>query len=125
MSKLFADSSAIAITAFISPYRAERQRARELHEKIEHDGDQGPIPFVEVHVDVPLDVAERRDPKGLYKKARAGQISDFTGISAPYEEPLKPEIRLNTQDLTVEQSVTRIIDWLQENGLIGTKTEHK
>jgi adenylylsulfate kinase-like enzyme len=115
---LFADSSTIAITAFISPYRADRQRARELHETV-HKGDDS-IPFIEVHVDVPLEVAEQRDPKGLYKKARAGQISDFTGISAPYEEPSDPEIRLCTHDSTVEQCVARIISWLSQHGLLST-----
>jgi adenylyl-sulfate kinase len=118
VAKLFADSSTIAITAFISPYRADRQRARELHETV-HKGDDS-IPFIEVHVDVPLEVAEQRDPKGLYKKARAGQISDFTGISAPYEEPSDPEIRLCTHDSTVEQCVARIISWLSQHGLLST-----
>ena len=80
---MFADSSTIAITSFISPYRADRDVARQLH-AASPDSKEEPIPFIEVFVDVPLEVAEQRDPKGLYKKARAGEIKEFTGISAPY-----------------------------------------
>ncbi|CAZ81601.1 unnamed protein product [Tuber melanosporum] len=109
VSKLFADSSTIAITSFISPYIADRTAARELH---------GEIPFVEVHVDIPVSVAEQRDPKGLYKKARAGEIKDFTGISAPYEAPEKPEIRVQTDKVSVEEAVKVIVDYLQEKGLV-------
>ena len=87
---------------------------------IEHGNDQGAIPFIEVHVDVPLEIAEQRDPKGLYKKARAGQITGFTGISAPYEEPLNPELRLLTRDSTVEQSVARIVAYLEKRNIIKT-----
>ena len=119
VAKLFADSSTIAITSFISPYRADRQIARDLHTLANH-GDDGPMPFVEVFVDVPLEVAEQRDPKGLYKKARAGEIKDFTGISAPYEAPLEPEIHIRTDQLSVEESVLKIVLWLREKGLIPT-----
>jgi adenylylsulfate kinase len=119
VAKLFADSSAIAITSFISPYRADRDLARELHNQTA-GGDDEPIPFVEVYVDVPLEVAEQRDPKGLYKKARAGEIKDFTGISAPYEEPLKAEITIKTHENTVEECVAQIVQWLSEKGYIKT-----
>ncbi|RUP48260.1 adenylylsulfate kinase [Jimgerdemannia flammicorona] len=105
-------STLVAITAFISPYREDRDSARKLHE------DNG-IPFVEVYVDVPLSVVEARDPKGLYKKAKAGEIKEFTGISAPYEEPLKPEVRVRTDEVSVEQGVKMVIDYLVEKGYVA------
>lgn len=114
MAKLFADSSTIAITSFISPYRADRGIARRLHA----DSEEEPIPFVEVFVQVPLEVAEERDPKGLYKKARAGEIKDFTGVSAPYEEPTDPEIIIKTHENSVEECVAQIVDWLVEKGYL-------
>ncbi|KAH8177532.1 adenylylsulfate kinase domain-containing protein [Sarocladium implicatum] len=117
VAKLFADSSTVAITSFISPYRADRDLARSLHEQTAGSDDEA-IPFVEVHVDVPLEVAEQRDPKGLYKKARAGEIKDFTGISAPYEEPANPEIVIKTHENTVEECVAQIVAWLSEKGLL-------
>ncbi|KAK0443107.1 adenylylsulfate kinase [Desarmillaria tabescens] len=112
VSKLFADSSCIAITAFISPYRADRVFAREIHE-------QASLPFIEVFVDAPLHVVEQRDPKGLYKKARAGEIKDFTGISAPYEAPEKPEIHIDTSTTDVAESVRIITDYLKGKGYIS------
>jgi len=112
VSKLFADAGAISITAFISPYVADRVVARELHEK-------AGLPFIEVYVDAPLSVVEARDPKGLYKKARAGEIQDFTGISAPYEEPLKPEIHIKTDEQDLVQSVETIVSYLKEKGLLS------
>lgn len=126
VAKLFADSSAIAITSFISPYRADRDLARQLHRSSSQSGgsnnddseDNPSLPFVEVFVDVPLHVAEQRDPKGLYKKARAGEIKDFTGISAPYEEPLRPEITIKTAEKSVEECVAHITQWLREHGYI-------
>lgn len=93
--------------------------ARELHSQASQNNDDS-IPFVEVFVDVPLEVAEQRDPKGLYKKARAGDIKDFTGISAPYEEPLKPEIVIRTDKSSVEECVAQIAEWLTKEGLIST-----
>jgi adenylylsulfate kinase len=111
VAKLFADAGAIAITAFISPYRTDRQLARELHDKAS-------LPFLEVFVDAPLSVVEDRDPKGLYKKARAGEIKDFTGISAPYEEPSNPELHIHTDQQDVEQSVRIIVDFLVERGYL-------
>jgi len=111
VAKLFADACALTITSFISPYRADRDFARQLHEK-------SGIPFVEVFIDAPLDVVEGRDPKGLYKKARAGELKEFTGISAPYEAPEKPEIHIRTDQLTVEESVAEITRYLTEHKLI-------
>jgi len=111
VSKLFADSSCISITAFISPYRADRGFAREIH-------DSANLPFVEVFVDAPLNVVEQRDPKGLYKKARAGEIKDFTGISAPYEAPENPELHIKTDDSDVEDCVRIITDYLAEKAFI-------
>ena len=111
VAKLFADSTAIAITSFISPYREDRDLARKLHKE---DG----IPFIEVFVDVDLSVAEQRDPKGLYKKARAGEIKEFTGISAPYEAPKLPEVHVKNDDISVDTAVTQIYEYLVENNLL-------
>jgi len=104
VAKLFADAGFVCITAFISPYRHERELARKLLE---------PGRFIEVFINAPLEVCEQRDPKGLYAKARAKEIKDFTGISAPYEPPLKPEIELRTDQLSVTECVTRILEYLQ------------
>ncbi|ORY66504.1 Adenylylsulfate kinase-domain-containing protein [Pseudomassariella vexata] len=121
VAKLFADSSTIALTSFISPYRADRQTARELHaSSASAEGDEA-IPFIEVYVDVPISVAEQRDPKGLYKKARAGEIKEFTGISAPYEAPENPEITIKTHEKSVEECVAQILEWLQEKGYVTLK----
>ncbi|CEI97955.1 Putative Adenylyl-sulfate kinase [Rhizopus microsporus] len=114
VAKLFADATTIAITAFISPYRADRDAARALHEA-------AGIPFIEVFADAPLDVVESRDPKGLYKKAKAGEIKEFTGISAPYEAPLKPEIHIHTDQMTIEQGVETIIDYLLSHNLLDSQ----
>jgi len=111
VSKLFADASSIAITSFISPYVADREFARKLHEAAS-------IPFVEVFVDAPLSVVEQRDPKGLYKKARAGEIKDFTGISAPYEPPTSPEIHIRTDELDLTASVQVIAKYLEEKSYL-------
>jgi bifunctional enzyme CysN/CysC len=104
VAKLFADAGIICITAFISPYRSDREMVRKMM-----NGER----FVEVYVDAPLDVCEARDPKGLYAKARAGEIKDFTGISAPYEAPDKPEVVLKTAKCTVSESAAQIIEYLQ------------
>lgn len=112
VAKLFTDSCCVTLTSFISPYKQDRQTARELHEK---DG----LPFVEVFVDVPVDIAEKRDPKGLYKKAREGIIKEFTGISAPYEAPEKPEIHLkNYEGHSVEDAASQVIAYLTEKNYI-------
>jgi len=107
VAKLFADAGTICITAFISPYRSDRDLARSI-------APEGR--FVEVYLNAPLEVCEQRDPKGLYAKARAGQIKDFTGISAPYEAPLNPQITLHTDRLTVEECVAEILELL--NGIV-------
>ncbi|KAH8425943.1 adenylyl-sulfate kinase [Aspergillus melleus] len=122
VAKLFADSASIAITSFISPYRADRDTARALHE-VPTPGEDTGLPFVEVYVDVPVEVAEQRDPKGLYKKAREGVIKDFTGVSAPYEEPLKPEVHIKNVDLPVKDAVAQIIKYLDEQGYLPAKKE--
>ncbi|KAL8304373.1 hypothetical protein RB597_004418 [Gaeumannomyces tritici] len=121
VAKLFADSATVAITSFISPYRADRQTARELHAaaaSAQSGGGDDALEFVEVYVDIPIEVAEQRDPKGLYKKARAGEIKEFTGISAPYEAPLNPEITIRTHEKSVEECVAQIVQYLQEKGLV-------
>lgn len=110
VAKLFTEANIINITAFISPYRDDRNTARGL----QGDGD-----FIEVYVKCPVEVCEERDVKGLYKKARAGEIPEFTGISAPYEEPEGCEIMIDTSLLSVEESVRTIIGYLNENGYIS------
>ena len=97
------------MTAFISPYRADRQKARSLAKEGE---------FLEIFCRCSLDACEDRDQKGLYKKARAGEIPEFTGISAPYEEPENPELLIETDKLTIEEGVSKIISYLQTNGII-------
>lgn len=111
VAKLFADAGLIAITSFISPYQVDRNNARKLH-------DEAKLPFLEVYVNCPISEAEKRDPKGLYKKARAGQIKGFTGIDDPYEAPVKPELELRTDQLTIAQSVEKLIELLQQRGII-------
>jgi len=105
VSRLFVDAGLFALTAIISPYREDRQMVRERFAKGE---------FIEIYVKCPLEVCEMRDPKGLYKKARRGEIQNFTGISAPYEEPLQPEIVVETDKQTLEQSVAQVIQYLKE-----------
>jgi adenylylsulfate kinase len=111
IAKLFGDAGTIALSSFISPYKLDRDEVRVLHEAAD-------LKFVEVFVDCSLEVAEERDPKGLYKKARAGQIRNFTGIDDPYEAPVSPEIHLKTDEMTIEQEVAIVIDYLIENGII-------
>ncbi|KAF2447844.1 adenylyl-sulfate kinase [Karstenula rhodostoma CBS 690.94] len=118
VAKLFADSSTIAITSFISPYKADRQQARELHAAQPAHPDDEPLSFIEVFVDLPLAVAEARDPKGLYKKAREGKIPEFTGISAPYEAPEDPEIKIQSDETSVEDAVRQIVAYLEKKGLL-------
>lgn len=103
VAKLFSDAGLVTLSAFISPFREDRNMVRSLMKA----GD-----FIEVFVNCPLEVCEQRDTKGLYKKARAGQISDFTGISSPYEPPLNPEIEVNTQQQSIEESVSHIINYV-------------
>jgi len=109
VAKLFTEAGVINATAFISPYRADRDQVRALMAK----GD-----FIEVYVDCPIEVCEQRDPKGLYKKARAGQIPEFTGVSAPYEPPLEPELTVKTAELSEEQALQKLLEFLQSQGYI-------
>ncbi len=112
VAKLFADAGFIVITSFISPYKKDRDAVRALLEK----GD-----FIEVFVNTSLEECERRDPKGLYKKAREGQIKEFTGISAPYEPPESAEIIINTENETKQESAQHIVEYLERNGYIPSK----
>lgn len=109
VAKLFLDAGVIVLTAFVSPFRGDRDRVRALVEA----GD-----FVEIHCAAPLSVCEERDPKGLYAKARAGAIKDFTGISSPYEEPQQPELRLNTGEKDLEACVARVLAHLRQQGIL-------
>jgi adenylylsulfate kinase len=109
VAKLFVDANIITITAFISPYKEDRDSARALANEGE---------FIEVYVKCPLDVCEQRDTKGLYKKARAGEVKKFTGISAPYEEPSNPEITIDSSKLSVEESTRVILNYLEEKGFV-------
>jgi adenylylsulfate kinase len=110
VSKLFTDAGVIVFSSFISPYRADRDAVR----KIMGEGD-----FIEVYVNASVETCEGRDVKGLYKKARAGEIPEFTGISAPYEAPEKPEVVLDTNGQTVDQSVAELVAYLEKSGYIG------
>lgn len=111
IAKLFVDAGVIALSSFISPYQVDRQRVRELHA-------ESGYPFVEIFVDCALSTAEERDPKGLYKKARAGEIKNFTGIDDPYEAPQSPEIHLRTDQMSLDEEVEIIIDYLQQQSFI-------
>ncbi|QCQ93212.1 sulfate adenylyltransferase subunit CysN [Rhodococcus sp. SGAir0479] len=109
VARLMADAGLIVLASFISPFRAERDAAREL---------LGPDLFCEVFVDAPLEVTEERDPKGLYKKARRGELANFTGVDSPYEEPASPEIRIDTTDVSPEEAADRIVELLRRRGVI-------
>jgi adenylyl-sulfate kinase len=109
MAKLFADAGLIVLSAFISPFRADRKMVRDLVE----DGE-----FVEIHMATPLSVCEQRDPKGLYRKARQGQIKNFTGIDSVYEAPESPEITLNTAECDIEACADKVIAYLKQNHII-------
>ncbi|HBC56570.1 MAG TPA: adenylyl-sulfate kinase [Gammaproteobacteria bacterium] len=110
VGKLMVDAGILVMTAFISPFKEDRQKARDLLA----EGD-----FIEVYACAELDVCEERDPKGLYKKARAGEIPEFTGISSPYEAPEAAEIVVHTDQKDVPQSVDQIVEYLQQKGYIG------
>ena len=110
VSKLFVDAGTIVLTAFISPFQKERDAVRELVERGE---------FIEVFVDTPLEVCESRDPKGLYKKARNGEIPNFTGISSPYEAPTKPEIHIINDNISIEDVAQKVIDYLETKGYLN------
>ncbi len=109
VARLFVDAGTIVLAAFISPYADDRARVRALF---------APGTFVEVHLSTPLEACEARDPKGLYQRARAGEIPSFTGVSAPYEEPEAPEIRVNTADFELDVCAAQIVRWLVQQGLV-------
>jgi len=110
VSRLFTDAGAIVFTSFISPYRADRDQVRDIMA----DGD-----FVECYVAADLETCESRDVKGLYKKARAGEIPEFTGISAPYEEPTSPELVIDTNGQSVDESVAVLVEYLEKSGYLS------
>ena len=109
VSKLFVDAGTIVLTAFISPFQKERDAVRMLVEDSE---------FIEVFIDTPLEVCESRDPKGLYQKARKGEILNFTGISSPYEAPSQPEIHIYNDNVSIEDVTQQIIDYLEKEGYL-------
>ena len=111
VSKLMVDAGLITVTAFISPYKSDREAVRHLL-----DTDD----FIEVYTQCSLSECENRDPKGLYKKVRSGEIAEFTGVNAPYEAPTQPEIVLDTETLSVEASVSKIMDYLQQHQYIDS-----
>ena len=116
VSKLFTDAGVIVGTAFISPYRSDRDNVRQLFKEGE---------FIEIYIQASLETCEKRDPKGLYKKALAGEIKEFTGISAPYEEPLKPEIIINTtEENDISINADRVIAYLEANDVIDLNHEN-
>ena len=110
VARLFADAGGLVLSAFISPYRKDRDRVRGL---------MGQGEFIEVFVDTPLEICEARDPKGLYKKARAGEISNFTGLDAPYEAPQSPEVHLETANLSVDDAAGLVIRYLEQVNILG------
>lgn len=112
ISRLFIDAGLIVLSAFISPYRRDRQMARSMVE---------PDEFIEIYVKCSLEACEKRDVKGLYKKARKGEISDFTGISAPYEAPEHPELTIDTETVSLEQGVSEILKYLGKNNYIDSQ----
>jgi adenylylsulfate kinase len=113
VAKLFADAGLIAMTSFISPYRKDRDLVRALHAKDK-------LPFVEIHMATPIETCEQRDPKGLYKKARAGELKGFTGIDDPYEAPLQPELVIDATTTTPQAAAALVFAYLQQAGIIGT-----
>jgi adenylylsulfate kinase len=111
VAKLFADAGVITMTSFISPYRKDRDNVRALH-------DEGKLPFVEIHVNTPIATCEQRDPKGLYKKARAGQLKNFTGIDDPYEAPSRPELTIDATATSPQEATILILQYLEKQGLV-------
>ena len=111
VAKLFADCGVLTMTSFISPYRTDRDKVRALHV-------EGKLPFIEVFVNTPIETCEQRDPKGLYKKARAGQLKGFTGVDDPYEAPLKPELMIDATNTSPQQAAVLLIDYLEKQGIL-------
>ena len=111
VARLFADAGLITMTSFISPYRKDRDNVRALHAA-------GKLPFIEVHVNTPIGTCEQRDPKGLYKKARAGELKNFTGIDDPYEAPLQPELTLDATSTSPQEATVVLLTYLEKQGII-------
>jgi adenylylsulfate kinase len=111
VAKLFADCGVVTMTSFISPYRKDRDTVRALHQA-------GKLPFIEVFVNTPIATCEQRDPKGLYKKARAGELKNFTGIDDPYEEPLQPELTIDATNTTPQQATVILLEYLEKRGIV-------
>src|SRR6202171_1556875 len=111
VAKLFADAGVITMTSFISPYRKDRDVVRALHV-------EGKLPFIEIHIATPIETCEQRDPKGLYKKARAGQLKGFTGIDDPYEAPTKPELTIDATATSPQQATVLLLEYLQNSGIL-------
>jgi adenylylsulfate kinase len=109
VANLFCDSGLVVVTAFISPFEKDRRMVREMAMAGQ---------FVEVFIDVPLTVCEQRDPKGLYKKARAGEIKDFTGIDSPYEAPVNPELHVINEGISIEEAAKQVVDYLKQHTYI-------
>jgi adenylylsulfate kinase len=112
VAKLFADCGIITMTSFISPYRKDRDAVRDLHAA-------GQVPFIEIYVNTPIATCETRDPKGLYKKARAGQLKNFTGIDDPYEPPLKPELTIDATTISPQDGTVTLLDYLEKQGILA------
>src|SRR5437588_3382484 len=111
VAKLFADAGLITMTSFISPYRKDRELVRELHKA-------GDFPFIEVYVNTPIGTCEQRDPKGLYKKARAGQLKGFTGLDDPYEPPHNPELTIDATSTSPQEATALLLDYLADQRLL-------
>src|SRR4051812_8115815 len=111
VAKLFSDCGVVTMTSFISPYRKDRDQVRELHAK-------AGLPFVEIHMATPIETCETRDPKGLYKKARAGELKNFTGIDDPYEPPVSPEVTLDATNTSPQEATVQLLKYLREQGLV-------
>jgi adenylylsulfate kinase len=112
VAKLFADGGIITMTSFISPYRKDRDTVRALHVEAK-------LPFIEVYVATPIATCEQRDPKGLYKKARAGQLKNFTGIDDPYEEPHNPELTLDATNTSPQEATVKLLQYLEKQGILA------
>jgi adenylylsulfate kinase len=112
VAKLFADCGVITMSSFISPYRKDRDNVRQLHVA-------GKLPFIEVYVNTPISTCETRDPKGLYKKARAGELKNFTGIDDPYEEPLQPELTIDATSVSPQDATVLLLEYLRKQGLLA------
>jgi adenylylsulfate kinase len=112
VAKLFADCGVITMSSFISPYRKDRDNVRQLHVA-------GKLPFIEVYVNTPISTCETRDPKGLYKKARAGELKNFTGIDDPYEEPLQPELSIDATSISPQDATVLLLEYLRKQGLLA------